>query len=113
MDGGRAAGDYDGTEHPREAAMNATVVIPLLIAIAVVFVVVPVAIAAYRFYRAPRVVRCPRLRAKATVTVDPCQAARAAITGSRTLSATACSLLVARPTCRTECLTGETASARA
>lgn len=92
--------------------MNPTLVIPALIVIGVLFVVLPVAVAVYRFYRAPRIVRCPRLGAKATVTVDACQAARASITGSRALSATACSLLIARPGCRTECLTGMSAPAR-
>ncbi|HUF92054.1 MAG TPA: hypothetical protein VMR23_06735 [Candidatus Limnocylindria bacterium] len=93
--------------------MNPTTVISLLIAIAVVFVVLPVAIAAYRFYRMPRTVHCPRLRTKATVSVDPRRAARAAVVGSAALSATACSLLVTRPHCRTECLTGKEAGARA
>jgi hypothetical protein len=93
--------------------MNPTVIIPLLIAIAVVFIFLPVAIATYSFYRAPRVVRCPRLRAKATVSVDPWQAVRRALMGSRAVSATACSLLATRPGCRTECLTGETVGARA
>lgn len=87
--------------------MNPTVLIPLLIAIALVFIVLPVVIGAYWDYRAPRIVRCPRMRAKATVTVDAWQAASAAIIGSPALSATACSLLAVRPTCRTECLTGE------
>ena len=87
--------------------MNPTIVISLLVAIAVVFVILPVAFGAYRYYRAPRIVRCPRMRAKATVTVDAWQAARAAIIGSPALSATACSLLAVRPACRTECLTGE------
>ena len=93
--------------------MNPTTVIPLLIVIAVVFVVLPVAIAAYRFYRVPHTVRCPLMRTTATVTVDPQRAACAAIMGSTALSATACSLLVVRPGCRTECLTGETVGARA
>jgi hypothetical protein len=113
MDRVVAPGDHDGTETPEEAAMNPTIVIPLLVAIAVVFVILPVAFGAYRYYRAPRIVRCPRLRAKATVTVDPRQAARAAITGSEELSATACSQLLGRPRCRTECLTGKAAPARA
>jgi peptidoglycan/LPS O-acetylase OafA/YrhL len=93
--------------------MNPTTVIPLLIAIAVVFVLLPVAIAVYRFYRVPRTVRCPRLRTTATVSVDPQRAALAAVLGSTALSATACSLLAARPGCRTECLTGAKAGARA
>ena len=93
--------------------MNPTTVIPLLVAIALVFVVLPVAIAAYRFYRAPRSVRCPRLRAKAIVTVDAQRAALAAVVGSQALSATACSLLAEVPGCRTECLTGKEAATRA
>ncbi len=93
--------------------MNPTTVIPLLIAIAVVFVVLPVAIAAYRFYRAPQTVRCPLRRTKATVTVDAQRAARAAVVGSQALSAIACSLLVEPPDCRTECLTGKEAATRA
>src|SRR5687767_11568186 len=112
MDGGLARADDGGTQRSREGAMNPTLVIPSLIVIAVLFVIVPVAGAVYRFYRAPRSVRCPRLRAPATVTVDAGQAARASITGSRALSATACSLLAARPGCRTECLTGMGAPAR-
>ena len=112
MDGGAAREDDGGTAHPREGAMNPTTVIPLLIVIAVVFVVLPVAIAAYRFYRVTHTVHCPRMLTKATVTVDARRAARAAVTGSTALSATTCSLLVARPECRTECLTGRTAGAR-
>lgn len=85
--------------------MNPTIVIPLLVVIAALFVVLPVAFAAYRYYAAPRTVRCPLLGAEARVTVDAPRAARAAVAGSRTLSALACSLLSERPQCRTECLT--------
>jgi hypothetical protein len=86
--------------------MNAWILLAGLALIALVYVVLPVASAAFTHYRRPRAVRCPAAARTAVVSVDPMDAARAAVIGRPPRAVRACSLWPARAGCRRDCLAG-------
>jgi hypothetical protein len=86
--------------------MNLSVLFPALAAIAIVFVVLPVAAAVFTYYRRPKAVRCPRDGRPAIVRVDPEIATTAALIDARPPMVMRCSFWPARAGCRETCLTG-------
>ena len=72
--------------------MDLSIVLPTLVAIAVLFVLGPVAGATYSYYRHPKIVRCPDACREAVVTVNALRAAVDAMTGRPDLLVASCSL---------------------
>jgi hypothetical protein len=90
-------------EPERGTAMNAFIVLPALAGIAVVFVLAPVAVAVWSYYRRPKVVRCPAVAREALVRVNAVRAAADAMTGRPGLSIASCSLWPRRRECAQAC----------
>lgn len=84
--------------------MDLSLVLPGLVAVAVVFVVVPVAAATYTYYRQAREVECPVDGRPAIIRVDADVAAIAAVTGIETPCVASCSFWPARLGCGQDCL---------
>ncbi len=93
--------------------MNPWLVLPLLAAVAIAFVLVPVALAVWTEYRRPRRVDCPLAGEPATVLVDADRAALAALVGARPPSIKACSLWPRYLGCPQPCLSPQAADAQA
>lgn len=87
--------------------MDPVVVLPLLIAIGVIFVMVPVGLAVYAHYRRQKLVRCPETDGDAAVLIAAGRAGIAAAFGGRSLRAVSCSLWPERRACGQACLRGE------
>ncbi|MBI1734721.1 MAG: hypothetical protein HYR51_06050 [Candidatus Rokubacteria bacterium] len=83
--------------------MDLSIVLPTLAAIAIVFVLAPVAGAVYSYYRRPKVVGCPEAAREAVVRVNALRAAVDALTGRPALVVTACSLWPRRQNCAQGC----------
>jgi hypothetical protein len=84
--------------------MNPWVVVPLLAAVAVAFVLLPVALAAWGHYRRPKQVDCPLAGRPATVLIGAPQAALAALVGAPPPLVRACSLWPRYLGCPQACL---------
>lgn len=85
--------------------MNVPLLVPALVAIAVFFVLLPVAAATYLYYRRrPKEVRCPEDGRPAIVRVDAESAAAASLVDAHTRLITSCSFWPARSGCRQDCL---------
>ena len=68
-------------------------VLAAVVALAVVYVMVPVGFAVFSHYRHPKRVRCPKSGQDATVMIDPRRAGLAAAAGGHWLALRSCSLL--------------------
>lgn len=75
-----------------------------IVAVGALFVVLPVAVAAYRKYRGTRLVTCPETRETAAVEVNAAQAALSAVAGNPQLRLQTCSRWPEREHCGQECL---------
>lgn len=84
--------------------MDPWIVLPSLIAIAIVFVVVPVALGTYTAYRRPKDVRCPADGSAATIQVEAGRAALAEVAGVHAHSIATCSLWPERAGCNEACV---------
>jgi hypothetical protein len=83
--------------------MDPWIVLTGLVSVTVLFVVVPVAAAAFTYWRDPRRLVCPRAGKEAQIEVAPSAAAAAAVVGGR-LGLERCSLWSVVRDCREECL---------
>jgi nucleotide-binding universal stress UspA family protein len=83
--------------------MNPWLILPALVAVALIFVAAPVAAAAFREWRRPWRLICPRAGMVAQIRVGPAQAALAEVIGGRPAVAR-CSLWPPLAGCRDECL---------
>ncbi len=72
--------------------MNPSIVLPGLVLAAVVFVMVPVGVAVFSWYRRPKSLRCPVTGRDARVAFDAPRAALAAAVGGHSLRIRGCSL---------------------
>lgn len=79
-------------------------IIAAVVAVGLLYVVLPVAIDAYRRYRGTRLVTCPETKQPAAVEVSAGRAALAAALGERELHLQACSRWPEREDCGQECL---------
>ena len=86
-------------------------IISAVLAVALLVVVVPVAVDAYRRTRGQRTVTCPETSRAATIAVDPAQAALTAVTGHMRLEVRQCSLWPARGGCAQGCVAQATHAA--
>lgn len=86
--------------------MNVWTVVPSLVVLAVVFVVIPVGLAAFFYYRYPRLVRCPLAAEDAVIRVDARRAGLAAAVGAVALRVTSCTFWPDRLQCGQACLAG-------
>jgi hypothetical protein len=84
--------------------MDLLIVLPMLLGIAVVFVLLPVAAAAYSYYRRPKVVRCPEAVRDALVRVSAARASLHAVTGRPEAVVESCSLWPHRRECAQACV---------
>jgi hypothetical protein len=84
--------------------MNPWFVLPALVAVAAVFVLLPVGLAVYSRLRGPHAVVCPVNCRPATVRVDAGRAGWSALFGRTSLRLLACSLLPERLSCGRSCL---------
>jgi universal stress protein A len=84
--------------------MDLTIVLPALVAIALVFVVVPVGAAVYGRWRRPFRLTCPRTGSDAQIQVASAAAAVAAVFGRDSVDLRRCSLWSSVSGCRAECL---------
>jgi hypothetical protein len=84
--------------------VNPWIVVPSLVLVAVVFVLLPVAAAAYSRFRQPWRVPCPVDHAEAEIGVDAVAAARAELVGRRQLSVVRCSFWPERQGCAQGCV---------
>ena len=84
--------------------MDPWIVMPSLIAIAIVFVVLPIALGTYTAYRGPKTVRCPVDGQPAAIRVERGIAAVSAVAGVRAHCIASCSLWPGRVGCNEECL---------
>jgi len=85
--------------------VNPSVVLPALVAIAVLFVLLPVAAATFLYYRRPKAVWCPVDGQRAVVRIDADAAAMASLTDAHRRLVAACTFWPARSGCRQDCLT--------
>ena len=91
---------------------NPGVVIIAVLAVGLLFVLLPWAAHIFGRYRAPRAVRCPETGTNAWVEVDALHAALTAAGGAPRLRARGCSLWADRGACAVTCLrSGEATSA--
>lgn len=84
--------------------MNAWVVIPVILLLAIVYVMLPVGLAVRTWYRHVRTVRCPEAGLDAAVAVDASQAGLAAAVGRRARRVTGCALWPERQACGRQCV---------
>lgn len=84
--------------------MDPWVVLPVLVAFAVVFVVAPVGAAAFAHWRRPFRLTCPRAGTEAQIRVAAARAAVAAVLGRGISSVERCSLRSTVRGCRDDCL---------
>ncbi len=91
--------------------MNAWIVLPAIVVVAVLFVLLPVGAATFARYRRPRQLRCPLAATDASVQVDAARAALWELIGARLLRVRACSRWPRAWGCRQQCLAQEEASA--
>jgi hypothetical protein len=84
--------------------MNPWIVLPSLAVVALVFVLIPVALAVYSRFRAPSRVPCPVEHAEARIQVDPGAAARAELLGRPHLTVVGCSFWPTRAGCAQRCV---------
>jgi hypothetical protein len=80
------------------------IVIAAVVAVGMLYVVLPVAVGAFRKYRGTRLVTCPETKQTAAVEVNPARAALAAALGEEDLRLQACSRWPEREDCGQECL---------
>jgi hypothetical protein len=74
-----------------------------IVALAVVYVMVPVGLAVFSHFRHPKRLRCPQSGENATVVIDPGRAGLAAVAGGHSLTLRSCSLLDGRFGCGEWC----------
>jgi nucleotide-binding universal stress UspA family protein len=84
--------------------MNPWIVLPWIVALALVFVLVPVGAATFTYWRRPFRLTCPRTGARAQIRVAAAAAARGAMLGLNWTELTRCSLWTTTGGCRAECL---------
>jgi len=80
-----------------------TAIIPIT-ALAVLYVVTPVVLDAYRRYRGARVVSCPESRMAASIRLDPLLVAASAAVGTPKLRVKTCSRWPEHAGCAQECV---------
>jgi len=90
--------------------MSVWLVLPALFGVALLFVVLPVALAVYAHYRRPRLLRCPNTGRDTAIVVDPLDAAAGALVGATSLRVRACTLWPALRDCGRQCLSLREAS---
>ena len=88
----------------KEDVMDPWVVLPALAVLAVVFVVVPVGVATFTYWRRPFRLTCPRAGTEAQIKVATTRAAVAAVLGRGASGIERCSLWPTVRGCREECL---------
>ena len=80
------------------------IVVAAVIAIAVLYVVLPVVAGAYRRFRRSRALRCPETGTQAEVGIDASRFALTSAIGRPLLSVKNCSLWPEKAGCRQDCL---------
>jgi hypothetical protein len=80
------------------------IVVAAVMALAVAYVAVPVAIEAYRHYRGTKIVTCPQTAHRAAIEVDAKDAALAAALGRPRADVTRCTNWPEREHCAQECV---------
>ncbi|MBI4611687.1 MAG: hypothetical protein HY726_22080 [Candidatus Rokubacteria bacterium] len=75
-----------------------------IVAVGVVYVLLPVVVATFLQYRAKRSLRCPEMGTNAEMTVDARRAALTSAVGRPLLRVKSCSLWPERNECRQTCL---------
>jgi len=75
-----------------------------LIAVGCVYVVVPVAVGAYRWFRGSKTVICPEISLPAEIELDAARAATGAVFGQRDLRVVRCSRQDERHYCNADCV---------
>lgn len=81
------------------------IVVAVILALAALYVLLPVVADTFRRYRAKRVLRCPETGAVAEVGIDASRAALTSAFGEPQLRAQDCSLWPERKDCAQDCLT--------
>lgn len=89
------------------------IVLAAIVAVGVLYVLLPVVAGVYRRYRAPRALRCPETGETAEVGVDARRAALGAAFGEPRLRVARCSRWPERHGCDEACLGAEAASGSA
>lgn len=90
---------------------NPWIVIAGIVAIAVVYVLLPIAADTFRRFRAPRILRCPQTAKDAEVAVDASHAALTSAFGPPVLRVKNCSLWPEGKDCPQDCLAAEAEAA--
>ena len=81
------------------------VVLVAVLAIALLYVLMPLVVDTFRRFRSPRVLTCPETGGKAEVGIDASRAALTSAFGQPFLRAKSCSLWPEKERCKQECLT--------
>jgi hypothetical protein len=84
--------------------MNPWTVVPMLIVIAILFVVAPVGGAAFAQFRRRKIVQCPVTKGDAVIRLDPMQSALAELIRNGRFAVADCSLWPDRHSCSQSCL---------
>jgi hypothetical protein len=94
-----------------ETVENPWIVIAGIVAVAVVYVLLPVAADTFRRFRVPRILRCPETEKEAEVALDAPHAALTSAFGPPVLRVKNCSLWPEREDCPQDCLAAEAEAA--
>jgi hypothetical protein len=81
------------------------IVLVAVLAVALLYVLMPLVADTFRRFRSPRVLTCPETGGKAEVAVDASRAALTSAFGQPLLRARSCSLWPEKEYCKQECLT--------
>ena len=82
------------------------IVLVAVLAVALLYVLMPLVADTFRRFRSPRMLRCPETGGKAEVGIDASRAALTSAFGQPLLRARSCSLWPEKEQCKQDCLTG-------
>ena len=81
------------------------IVLVAVLAVALLYVLMPLVADTFRRFRSPRMLRCPETGGKAEVGIDASRAALTSAFGQPLLLARSCSLWPEKEQCKQDCLT--------
>ena len=89
--------------------MNPWIIVTAIIALGIIYVLLPIGLEAFFRYRRRKSLRCPVTAERAWVLFDARRAAVSALLGRPSLRVRSCSLWPARESCARQCLATESA----
>jgi len=81
------------------------IVLLAVLAVALLYVLMPLVVDTFRRFRSPRLLRCPETGGKAEIGIDASHAALTSAFGQPLLRVKSCSLWPEKDRCRQDCLT--------